>query len=120
MRFLRKLKIGPHNFKVKLKRMNRARPNPTLMEKHYAAVYYGECNFRTNEVNVEQNTSDSVKLETLMHELGHIICELTHMKFLNTDQEEDVCQNFGLWFLQILKENPRLLNLIRKYEPEEE
>lgn len=115
-RFLSQIKIGPHIFKVKLQPLTAKRRKKK--RNHYLAEYFGEASFTQTEIRIEETANKSVQLETLMHEIGHIIMDETKLDQLfdlTERQEEILVQSMAMWYTLILFENPQLLELIKKY-----
>lgn len=117
MRFLTRLKVGPHTFKIKLKKLNIRKKRVSLKDTHYQSILYGQCNFKAGKIEIEQDSTKSVRTETLIHELFHILIECGNLgRMLTAEEEEAIVQNLAVWMLQVFKDNPKLIEIIQSYD----
>ena len=74
---------------------------------HYGSYYPGE-----QLIEVNAALKDSMIAETVIHEVLHVIWELTGLKGLTKrGREEDMVQAIGHLLTQVLRENPGLRRL---------
>lgn len=117
------VKVGLHKFKIIIENLNLKKKAKTLdaKHKHFEPLLYGETSLRSLEVRIEKTCKPSMKFEVLFHELGHCLVDQTAMAdFLTSREEEIIVQNFGVYFLNIIKDNPGLIRAIQKYYKTEE
>lgn len=117
--FVSEVKILGITFKIKLVKEDVIRK--TMKEekrsKNDTSIYFGCVDFGREIIFINKNLSEQRKLRTLWHEINHIIVYDYNAGFEGgTFDEERVVDCFSKGFVQILEDNPRLLDMFRGKE----
>lgn len=76
----------------------------------------GSCDFEKNEILIMESSGESRKKTTLMHEIMHALAHERGIDLSRADSEETFCDEIGRAFLQIVRDNPDLVEYIKKEE----
>lgn len=81
--------------------------------KHF--TYYGDCTVADRLIRINADLEDSILAETVLHEIGHALVELTGVRGLfKARQEETIVQALMHALTAVLQDNPSLLRLFRQ------
>ena len=72
----------------------------------------GETEFDTNTISIRPGLPKDKLFRVLMHEVTHAIINETPLSLHKKFNEEEVCDIVGFHFIDTLKQNPKLLNLL--------
>lgn len=71
---------------------------------------FGEINYIDQTIKIEKDLTDERKIQVLIHEITHGICEQLNIEVVN--KEEHLVQIFANGVYQVFKRNKDLLSLI--------
>jgi hypothetical protein len=116
---IRSLKIGSHRWKVIIvdldaedKRKSKELSNLKKIGSH--ALYYGEADFSTCTIRLNSKLNDQILGETLLHEILHVLIEeIPLTRVIKRENEENVVQGLGHSLVGVLRDNAKLLDIIR-------
>lgn len=74
----------------------------------------GQCDPNTNTILIDRTLSEDVRVQTIMHELTHVI-EMT----MNLNLTEQQVDSLAAGWLHMIRENPELLSIILAADEEE-
>lgn len=112
--FVSEVKVLGINFKVKLVKEDviRKAMKEKKRSKNDTSTYFGCVDFGREIIFINKNVSEQRKLRTLWHEINHIIVYDYNAGFEGgTFDEERVVDCFSKGFVQILEDNPKLLDM---------
>lgn len=120
---IRKVKVGAHSWHVK--RENLSLPRHSRVAKEYkkygmSDVFFGEVTWQDNTIRLNEDLQQEALGEVLLHEILHVIMdEINLHKYLRRDinisrpeQEEDLVQNIACYILMVLRDNPKLVEIL--------
>lgn len=114
----RNIKIGPHRYKVLLKKHEDIRLNSPSTVKAMSNIgqhflTYGLTDPNRMEICINKDLKLSMRQETLLHEVIHgILTETEGGVKLSTSEEEHLVQCLGFNLLQVLKDNPKFVEYL--------
>lgn len=114
--FVSEIKISGIDFRVKLVKEDviRKAMKEKKRSKNDTSTYFGCVDFGREIIFINKNVSEQRKLRTLWHEINHII---VYDYNAGTEgeifDEERVVDCFSKGFVQILEDNPKLLDMFK-------
>lgn len=94
---INKVKIGHRTFKV---------VEVECVDKHESLA--GQINYYDSVIKIDSGLDKDHKKETLLHEIIHGVED-----FMNLDLEENEVQQLGRGLMMVIKDNPRLLEVLK-------
>lgn len=96
----KRVKVGPHQYQVVVL------PNAILNVTGRA----GQCDAQRGVITIDGTQTPTQLADTLLHEVTHALLEVTD---LDTDVAERVALAMGPGLLDLIRDNPRLIDWIR-------
>lgn len=112
--FVSEVKVLGITFKVKLVKEDviRKAMKKKKRSKNDNSIYFGCVDFGKEIIFINKNVSEQRKLRTLWHEINHIIVYDYNVGYEGgTFDEERVVDCFSKGFVQIIEDNPQLLEM---------
>lgn len=73
----------------------------------------GEYHAKKQEIEFDESLTETEKLNTVFHEVGHALVHTMGIKFHSGEQEEDVINSLAAGYITALKDNPAFLDWIQ-------
>ena len=105
-----KIKIGYKDFKVIDSRENTDPSN----------INFGSCDWKKGEIAIYNGGNEIVNVDTLLHEICHLLLASPHLDFLSAKKEERICEIMATGFTTVFRDNPQVLEFISKVLGKEE
>lgn len=121
----RQIKIGPHKWKVKQTDLSLPSHTRRVKELHKYGlddIYFGEITWNDETIKIHKELKKQVVGEVLIHEVLHAVFDEINLRsFLlpkrkgtmsRSEQEEFIVQNLAVLLTMVLRDNPKLVELI--------
>ena len=119
---LRKIKIGPHKWKVKQTDLNlpkHTRRAKELQKYGLDDIFFGQITWDDETILINKNLKQQVVGEVLLHEILHAVFDEINLRsFLEpgtmsrSEQEEFIVQNLSVLLIMVLRDNPKLIEVL--------
>ena len=119
----RKLKLGPHKWKVKQTKLalpSHSRAAKELRKYGLDDIFFGEITWKDETIRIDKDLKEQVVGEVLLHEILHALFdEINLHSFLKpgtisrSEQEEFIVQNLAVLLIQVIRDNPKLIEVLR-------
>lgn len=89
---------------------------PFLYRVHLSEIaldgYNGGTNFNNRVIAIDGNITLDGQRETLLHEVLHCTLDLTGLRSMGKDEEENLVASLSPWLLMVLRDNPELVKFL--------